>query len=409
MDDDSIMDVTLAINSVGDVAVDASGARLEVLENWASIDALQPEWNRLLQESAANSIFLTWEWIRCWANVLGDVRPVVVAVRDSRGTLVGLAPMYRATLLLGGVVPYRVLRMMGDYPTSSDYPDWIVQSDRSVEITRAIVKALKARGGWDLIWMPAMAGWTGSFERLVRTCQDEGLRIRTRTHDCAVVDLPASDPETYFRSLSKNKRQQLRAEMKRVWERPGVSVDCCAREDDLPEYLDALFSLHNRRWQEKGESGSFAGRPQQVEFYRRFAPIAQRMGWLRLYVFRDQSDIKAVQFGYVYGGVFFQVQEGFDPDYVKGVGNVLRAKVIEACVGEGVETYDFLADMSEHKRRWLARPRTGHDLLIGRGSLRNIVVDRAGIWPSGRFMRQISPSVLDTTEQRTAAGAGTEG
>lgn len=402
------MDVTLAIDSAAAVA-DAADPRLEVLEDWTSIEALEPEWNRLLQESAANSIFLTWEWIRCWAKVLGDVRPVVVVVRDSRGTLVGLAPMYRATLLLGNFVPCRVLRMMGDYPTGADYPDWIVRSGQSVEITRAIVKALKARGGWDFIWMPAMAGWTGSFERLVRTCQDEGLRTRTRTHECAVVDLPGSDPETYFRSLSKNKRQQLKAEMKRGWDRPGVVVECCTREEDLHEYLEALFSLHNRRWQEKGESGSFAGRPQQVEFYRQFAPIAQRNGWLRLYVYREEGDIKAVQFGYVYGGVFFQVQEGFDPGYVKGVGNVLRAKVIEACVAEGVESYDFLADMSEHKRRWLARPRTGHDLLIGRGTLRNIVVDRAGIWPSGRFMRQVSPSVLDTSGRRTAGEAETEG
>lgn len=403
------MDLTLAINSPMDTAVDHADVRVDLLEDWTSIEALQPEWNRLLDESEASSIFLTWEWIRCWADVLGtDVRPLVVTVRDGRGQLVGLAPLYRATLLLGGVVPCRVLRVMGDYPTGADYPDWIVAREHSAEIMSAIAKALKTRGGWDLLWMPAMAGWTGSFERLERACRAEGFQIRTRARDCAVVDLPKADSTVYFRSLSKNKRQQLRADMKRVFERPGVDVHCCASQDHLPRFLAALFSLHNRRWQEKGEAGSFASRPKQVEFYRRFAPIALRQGWLRLHVYRDGGDIKAAQFGYAYQGVYHSVQEGFDPSYLKGVGNALRAKVIEACVEEGIGTYDFLADLSEHKRRWLARSRTGHDVLIGRGTLRNKIVDAAGVWPTGRFMRQVVPRVRDAGGRLAAAGAETE-
>ena len=129
-----------------------------------------------------------------------------------------------------------------------------------------------------------------------------------------------------------------------------------------------------------------------AEFYRRFSPIAMRKGWLRLYALFDEGAFKAVQVGYVYRNVFYQLQEGFDPAYVNGVGNVLRAKVIEACIDEGLEGYDFLGDMSEHKRRWLATLREGRDLLIGRSTLKNLLLSKPGVWPSGRYMRQVSPA-----------------
>lgn len=390
------MDLTLAPPLSNALPVSVSAPRVEVLEDWPAIEALEAEWNTLLRESSADSIFLTWEWVRCWADVLGtEIRPLVVCVRDARGVLMGLAPLYRAKLRLCRTISYRVLRVMADYPTGADYPDWIVRRDKDESMTLAIVQALDARGGWDCIWMSNMAGWTGSFDRIAATCRARGLHCQTRPRDFSWFELP-SDKETYFRSLSKNKRQQLRAETKRIMERPTVEVLRCDTEDQVPAFLEALFELHHRRWRLRGEAGAFREQPQEEAFYRRFTRLAHRKGWLRLYGLRDGGDFKAVQIGYVYRNVFHQLQEGFDPEYLKGVGNVLRARLIEDCIEEGLEAYDFLGEMSEHKRRWLGRERTGHDLLIGRIKLKNLPLFR-GVWPSCRFMRQVSPPLSQAT------------
>lgn len=366
--------------------------RVECLQDWAAIARLEPEWNRLLGESAANSIFLTWEWVRCWADVMGaQIRPLVVSVRDERGELVGIAPMYRATLRLAHTIPYRVLRVMADFPTGADYPDWIVRRGCEDAATSAIARALNTLRGWDFIWMPRMAGWTGSFDRILSACRASGLACRTRTHAFAAFPLPA-ERDAYFRSLSGNKRQQLKAETKRILKRPAVEIIRCETEDSVPAFLDALFDLHGRRWHEKGDTGSFKNRPLEIDFYRRFAPIALRKGWLWLYGLRESGEFKATQVGYVYRNVFHQLQEGFDPEYLNGAGNVLRAKVIEDCIASGLEAYDFLGDMTEHKRRWLATMREGRDLFIARQTLKNLLLSNAGVWPSGRYMRQVMPA-----------------
>ena len=87
---------------------------------------------------------------------------------------------------------------------------------------------------------------------------------------------------------------------------------------------------------------------------------------------------------------FLQLQEGLDPDCVPGVGNALRARVIEDMIRLGVREYDFLGEVSEHKRRWLAETRVGLDLLAARPCLKNIPFLKGGIWPPGKYLQRIS-------------------
>jgi CelD/BcsL family acetyltransferase involved in cellulose biosynthesis len=360
----------------------------DIVSEWSALAPLEAEWNGLLGRSRADTIFLRWEWIRAWQEVAGEwIRPFAVIVRDSAGTLAGIAPFYLTEYRLGRLVPYRVLRVMADYATGAEYPDWIVRTDCETRAAQAIAAALgEARARWDCIWMPNVAGWTGALERIVEACRQERFSYHVRPQSFGVVDLPDST-EAYIKALSLKTRQNLQTEMKRVRKRCGITMSRCESSGQLPRFLEALFDLHHRRWKERGEEGTFRRKPNEAHFYRRFAPVALQKGWLWLSGLEEDGDLKAVQIGYVYDGVFHSMQEGFDPSYIKGVGNVLRAKIIEACIGTGLKAYDFLGEMSDHKRRWLAQERTGHDLFIGHGSLKNRMLFGREIWPTGRFLR----------------------
>jgi CelD/BcsL family acetyltransferase involved in cellulose biosynthesis len=197
--------------------------------------------------------------------------------------------------------------------------------------------------------------------------------------------------EAYVRGLSANNRQRLKTNSSKVLQRAGITIFRCTSETQLPRMLDGLFELHRQRWNERGEEGGFVHRPNLVRFYRRFAPVALKKGWLSFFALDENGELKAVQIGYVYNNAFHSMQEGFDPAYVKGVGNVLRARVIEACIAEGVHTYDFLGGMSDHKRSWRAKERTGHDLFLGHPSLKNRVLFARQVWPTGRYVRPVNP------------------
>ncbi|HVR70272.1 MAG TPA: hypothetical protein VMT87_05440, partial [Vicinamibacteria bacterium] len=158
--------------------------RTEIIRDWASLGQLEGEWNTLLSSSRADTIFLRWQWIQAWGEAVGRAHPLLVVVaRDSQGALAGVAPFYQSTLRLFGRVPFRTLRLLGDYPTGSEYPDWIVRLRGEDEAITALAHALtRARREWDCIWMPNMSGWTGAIAT--------ASRVRAYTGPCMSLNWP---------------------------------------------------------------------------------------------------------------------------------------------------------------------------------------------------------------------------
>ena len=367
--------------------VTGEAAAVELFADWASLARLQPEWNELLGRSGSDTLFLTWEWINAWAEVVGGaVQPFVLAARSPDGRLVGLAPFYLSlTWLLGGL-PFRALRILGDRHSGAEYGDWILERGREAETARALAQALAAaRGRWDCLWMPNTSGWTGARDRIVPACAESGLKARERSIEFSSVSLPPRY-EDYWNRLSRNRRSVVRRQAKKAAAQ-GATLETCATADRLEDWVEALATLNHRRWSAMGQVGTFKRKPFELAFYRRFTPVALARGWLRMFGLNVGGAPKAIQIGYAYKGSFLQLQEGFDPNASPGIGNVLRARVIESCIGEGVTTYDFLGEHNEHKRRWLAEVRPGSDLLITHGGWRSTLLHSLGVWPTGRFLR----------------------
>lgn len=362
--------------------------KAEVIENWESFLCLENEWNPLLRESRANIIFLTWEWVHAWYSVVGkSASPFVIVVRDPVGTLVGLAPLYFTEYRFLHTLPYRVLRIVADYATGAECLNWIARADVELEVYRSIAVALSdASERWDCIWMPYIPGWTGAVERILSACVKQRFLCNSRTRQFGHVELPA-DAMTFFNSLSRNRRSEIRRQQKAVYNSGKIEIRLCHSDDEIEQFIDALMDLHYRRWKSRGEVGTFKRKPTQVTFYRHFLPIAHKRGWLRMYGLFFEKTMKAVQFGYVYNNVFYQIQEGFDTEFSHGVGNVLRAEIISDCISKGIKRYDFLGEMSEHKRRWSAIPREGSDIFCGSRKIKNYILFNVKIWPTGKYFK----------------------
>jgi CelD/BcsL family acetyltransferase involved in cellulose biosynthesis len=277
--------------------------------------------------------------------------------------------------------------------------DWIIHRDGEEETHYAVADTLrKHRDKWDCIWMPYVRKWTGSHNLIIEACGKVGFRVHTRPVDYAYVSLPES-MDSFESSLSRNMRQQLKRQQKKILGRKKLVVKQCQDSRDLELYLEALFDLNCRRWGKLGQIGTFRKKPSEALFYQKFCRTALEKNWLRLFALTENGEFKGVQVGYAYNSVFYQMQEGFDPDYIAGVGNVLRSKVIEACIEEGLKGYDFLGEMTKHKTRWLASRNCGIDILIGRSSLRNTIIFRNQIWLTGKYFK---PSILASRQPNAA-------
>lgn len=363
--------------------------RVELIDHRQRLASLAGEWNDLLARSRADSVFLTWEFVTAWLDVLRPQCELrVLAVRDEEGCLAGIAPFYLAPLKLVGALPYRCLRVLGDEGSAADYPDIIADTQREPEVLAALADALTDLSGWDCLWMARVATWRGAVDRIQALCDRAGFSIRTRGRPFSIIYLPASFDD-YLNLLSKKTRYNLRRGRRQCEDLGPTRMITCANTGDIPLFLDELVRLHQSHWESAGDMGTFRRHPDLRLFFEEAARRMLSRGWLRLSGLEIRGQMHAAQYGFAYRGTYSAIQEGYDPGLAEvtcGVGNVARAAAIEGAIAEGLRVYDFLDGDTWHKQRWGAEVHEGHDLFVQRQSIRTLPLRAGRVWPTGRYL-----------------------
>ncbi|MGA9542568.1 MAG: GNAT family N-acetyltransferase, partial [Candidatus Sulfotelmatobacter sp.] len=249
----------------------------------------------------------------------------------------------------------RVLRLLGDGSGDSDNLDVPVLPGFEQVLAEAILQYLRHRPRlWDVCLLNTLP--RGS---LVARCLAEKLNSSSWTFfeyssESSAVVLPESWP-LYAQTLSGEDRKNLIRYTRRLQLRYSTRIYRCAEPKELPICLDALFRLHQERWQNAGKPGSFSS-PERREFYAQLSQELLARGWLELWVLELDGHIAAVQFAFRYGDNVFQLQEGYDHNRTSDrPGYVLRGEVLKRLMAEKVRTYDFLGGKDPYKARWGAR------------------------------------------------------
>ena len=123
-----------------------------------------------------------------------------------------------------------------------------------------------------------------------------------------------------------------------------------------------------------------------------FVEIAEgfsERGWLALYFLMVEEEPVAAQFCAEYNQKMLYFLGGFDVEFSKySVGNLITAKIIEACIKRGVKEYDFLKGAESYKFRWTKQFRRNYGFRFTNG--------RAVSFLSGRAMKLVKLANVDS-------------
>jgi CelD/BcsL family acetyltransferase involved in cellulose biosynthesis len=248
--------------------------------------------------------------------------------------------------------------MMGDGSHDSDNLDFPVRPGCEAEFARALLEYWQQQEDlWDLAQWNTLPANSVAGNFLLRYLKELGWTHFLYQQPSSAIVLPESW-ESYLNKLSSKERGKLRYYQQRLEKRYDVHFYKCTQESELPTCLDALFELHQKRWQLRGEAGSF-GSPARRQFYYEMARSLLARRWLDFWLLELNGQAVAAQFGFRYGETTYALQEGFDPAYsADSVGYVLRGHVLEQAIAEGARRYDFLAGQDVSKDRWGAQAGT---------------------------------------------------
>jgi CelD/BcsL family acetyltransferase involved in cellulose biosynthesis/peptidoglycan/xylan/chitin deacetylase (PgdA/CDA1 family) len=372
--------------------------------------ALRPAWNALLAGSPSRTIFLTPEWVSAWWSAYGTPGELrILAGYDDSGELRGIAPLRsKAVRRYGQTV--QALQLIGDAPTEcdSDYLDFIVAPGYEKPVIESLYRHLAPevlRGTVLLLnEIPAGSPNLGVLRELARLRE---LSLTEAEVPCGTVRLTESWND-YLSMLKPRFRTKLRSVLRNLESRPEARFGFCDSAGQLDRLLPALFSLHERRWQQEGKPGVFRG-PAKQDFYRTLSPVLLDRGWLRFSWLEWNGQILACQYGFALDGVYSQLQEGYEPDAEHwNVGAGLRAWSIREYIREGLKEYDFLGGMGRHKADWGAQAKHSRRLVLAAPSPGNALFVNGPMWEKAarEAVRALVPERALAAQRQRANGAG---
>jgi CelD/BcsL family acetyltransferase involved in cellulose biosynthesis len=319
--------------------------RLTRLEEPARLAVLWQE----LEARADASFFQSWLWIGAWLDATG-ARPLVLSVHE-QGRLVGLGLLSERRLFRYGLLPVRQLLLS---ETGRHEQDRLTIEYNGVMLARDIAPDTLARllraldGNWQEL---VLSGVPDSY---AAAAEAAGLQVEfDRRSPCYAVDLAALriSGQNWFQTLSANSRGQIRRAMRQAGRVGSLAIAPAATVVEALGFFDEMVTLHQSRWQSKGEAGAF-GTVFERNFHHHLISLGVESGRVQLVRVTAGTRVVGYLYNFVHRQQVMNYQGGFayEKDNRDRPGLVAHALCIGMADESGFDRYNLLAGDSRYKR-----------------------------------------------------------
>jgi len=306
------------------------------------------EWRRLLDESGADPLFMSWDWQWRWwrhhAGFLGAQLCLLAAYLPD-GRLVGIAPLYRRRAphrygLQAPRLEFIGLAFRDSRPVFSEYLDLIVATSCERQVLAAFARALRTDGRWsDLVFANTRTHSMAALlvkEHLARDCYVRRLDIL----EAHATRLPARF-ENYIKALKSGTRRKLWNQRGRL-QSPHVTL---ATETDIGDFLDQIDNFHRVRWGGAHYLGA------RRRFHLDFAAEMARRNALRMSILSVDGEPISVMYNLHLRNTEYNMQSGFSAAAADlSPGYLHFGYCVEDACTRGVTSFDFLAGSGRNRQ-----------------------------------------------------------
>ncbi len=369
--------------------------RVHCLTSFDDLTPLAADWQRL----SDGMPFRSWTWLSHWWRHYGpqsnaDRRRTqlsVLCVLDHADAVVGIAPWY----LHHSPVYGSVLRPLGSGEVCSDYLSVLCQPNQQEAVADVLAEYLvngtRTSGvntlQWDLLDFDGIEATDGPMNSLIGCLEMAGCIVDRRPGlSCWRLPLPL-DWESYVVGLSRNLRRDVRRLERELLDNGRAILRGVTRLDELPDAMNILVELHQRRRATLGERGCFAS-PRFLRFYNDVVPELFRRGLVEFHWLEIDSRPVAAEFQLVGRGTLYAYQAGIDPASIKlQPGKAIYLAILRQAIESGSRAFDFLRGDEPYKARFGAQPRpTVNYRIVPRRMLPRL---RHNVWLAGKNVKQM--------------------
>ena len=342
---------------------------VRVVRDDREFESLRETWDGLLQKSADNHIYLTYEWLFTWWQHYSEGRKLNILLVEDEGTVLGIVPLMESTYGKGPL-KFRVLETIA--APDCDYGGAIL-TERQEEAVDALLAHLEARlkGGrfLRLPQVPQESQFLGLVKRRLAALPAKLVWHERVQTTCPYIALPATWQE-YLGTLRRKRRGNLRRALESLKREHQVEFRESAAGDSLAEPVAELFELQRKRWHSLNLRKGMYSDPRARAFYLDAARALGERGWLCLSMLSVDGRAASAVYGLRYGQRFYYTVTAFDPDCAEySIGHLHIQYLVEKAIADGLKEFDFLIGDEPYKRLWGRSSRNNVELLMVRHGL----------------------------------------
>lgn len=228
--------------------------RVEVSRNLDDLLKQETLWDAL----SRGVPFRESSWLGPWWQNFGDQKePFVLLAKDEAGAIRGILPLYRQQ----SDSTHRALWMIGDGQACSDYTSILARSEDSIEVAESIGAFLvesDTGGDWDTIHFDGVVEGDAPMAALMSVIKDNGGSIHAQSRMSAWYKPVDESWADHLKHFGKTQRRKMRRWSEKVDATEGLQRHTAKSPTEVETDLHCLIELHQRRWEDAGEPGSFA-------------------------------------------------------------------------------------------------------------------------------------------------------
>ena len=318
-----------------------------------SFQDAQGEWDSMLRESPAASIFLSPQWQEVWWENFSAGREMAgFSVPAANGGVDALASLSRLDNAIGFV----------GAPDTFDYNDFLVRPGFEEAFYRTLLDVLDG-WEWDDLRLDSLIEDSPTLAHLPEMARGRGYSVEVEYEDVTSgVPLP-EDWDEFLGLLTKKDRHELRRKLRRLDSQTDWRWYCLTTPDETMANFDSFLSLMRMSRTDKEEYMT----PEREQFFRALCRRMAELDRVRLFFMEMGGEQVAASLCFDYDSARLLYNSGYNPSLsYYSVGLLLHAMCVKDAIERGLGYFDFLRGPEPYKAHLGGRQKSLYRMVVKR-------------------------------------------
>ena len=363
-----------------------SGQDARFAETWADLDAIG-----LCEPNTS----LEWTHALLSTHVKGSDVVFVVVLR-SAGQVVGIVPGIIRREYVAGTLAINAMYPLCDLTTF--HSDILRTSDQAGLVAAFMGAMVALPRRWDILRFGRLLESGSIALQFANYLAGSGVAYRIRREQPSYFLGLGETYEQFLKGRSAKFRNHLRRKSRQLAAAGRLQVLRAGLNLGVEQAYRHLLTIEERSWKH-AHGTAISAAPHQREFYRLLCDGSSDRGRLHLMLmYLDDTPI-AYNLGITAADRYSYLKTSFDEGLRRfSPATVLRARLVEALIAEGVRSLDFPAEPYQWEEQWADTLRWHVSVLVfnrtPRALLYRILVRMRDVWrrsPDGRVVEYTDP------------------